>query len=465
MQTIIDKFFKKNWQITLVVLLAFVLRISLITINPPSLNWDEVSHGYNAYSIIKTGRDEWGELLPAIFRAYGDYKLPVYIYLTSISIAAFGLNAFAVRLPSVIAGVVTVVFTYLVTLELFKKKKKQSSFNPGHLALLSALLVAIEPWSFFLSRGAFEANVALSFIVAGIYYFLKGTKSSRYLPAAAILLGLSVWTYNSARIIVPVFTTLLMFLYRFEIKEMYRKSSKYLKISVAVALLLFLPMLWQLINPVGQARYSWVSIIDEGAIAQINEARNTSNLNETVKVALYNKGTYFVKEFVSNWASHFSGEFLFTRGGSHYQFSVPGHGLIFSINAILLLGGIIFLLKKKDRRAFVILGWFYLGSIASSLTREAPHVLRSITILPAPMILTSYGAIKAFSWLRKRSKVILKLFVLFYMFILVLYFGRYLKEYFNNYRVEYSWSWQYGYGQMVDYLKNYYQDYDKIVVT
>src|SRR5438477_12751586 len=94
--------------ISLIVLFAFVLRIVNLANVPSSLNWDEVSHGYNAYSILKTGKDEWGFALPTIFRAYGDYKLPVYIYVTAVSEFFFGLNEIAVRLPSVIAGTLSV---------------------------------------------------------------------------------------------------------------------------------------------------------------------------------------------------------------------------------------------------------------------------------------------------------------------------------------------------------------------
>src|SRR3990170_7439708 len=97
----------------LIILLGFALRTVYISDFPPSLNWDEVSLGYNAYSVLKTGKDEWGKILPVIFTAYGDYKLPGYIYTLVPFISIFGLNAFAIRLPSVLAGTITVLFTYL----------------------------------------------------------------------------------------------------------------------------------------------------------------------------------------------------------------------------------------------------------------------------------------------------------------------------------------------------------------
>jgi hypothetical protein len=86
----IENLIRNNKYLIFIVILAAILRFAQITQVPPSLNWDEVSHGYNAYSLIKTGKDEWGVNLPLIFRAYGDYKLPVYIYLTAISEFFFG---------------------------------------------------------------------------------------------------------------------------------------------------------------------------------------------------------------------------------------------------------------------------------------------------------------------------------------------------------------------------------------
>jgi 4-amino-4-deoxy-L-arabinose transferase-like glycosyltransferase len=119
----IKTFLSKNKILVAIFLLSAVIRFYRIADTPPSLNWDEVSHGYNAYSILKSGKDEWGQTLPLIFRAYGDYKLPVYIYTTIVSVAVFGLNTFAVRLPSVLAGIASVVFTYLLVKELFRGNK------------------------------------------------------------------------------------------------------------------------------------------------------------------------------------------------------------------------------------------------------------------------------------------------------------------------------------------------------
>src|SRR3989344_1420628 len=101
-----------------IILLATLLRFYQLGINPPSLDWDEASIGYNAYSILKTGADEYGNRLPLSFRSFDDYKPPVYIYLTVISVALFGLTEFAARFPTAVIGVLAVIVVYCLVQEL-----------------------------------------------------------------------------------------------------------------------------------------------------------------------------------------------------------------------------------------------------------------------------------------------------------------------------------------------------------
>jgi len=452
MLTRLIKFARENNFLFLIIILAVSLRIFSLTQNPPSLNWDEVSHGYNAYSILKTGRDEWGNFLPVIFRAYGDYKLPVYIYLTTISEFFIGVSPLAVRLPSALAGVVTVIFTYLLVKELFDRR----------VALLSGLLVAVEPWSLFLSRGAFEANVALAFIVIGTYFLLRSFRTGYDLLLSTFFLGLSVWTYNSARVFVPLFLLALLIIYRERLKDIYKVNFRIIHTSLFIILLFFLPMFWQLLSPVGRARYSWVTIVDEGAIAQINEARNSSSLSPSLRRVVYNKGTFFISKFARNWASHFSGDFLFFKGGSNFQFSVPNHGVLYVVNLVFLLLGVVLLLRKRTKGSFLILVWFFLGSIPGSLTREAPHALRAITMLPIPMIVCAYGVIFVWDKLTRNLKF---LFLAAYLVFLAGGTESYLGIYFGSYSRDYSWSWQYGYKEVASYVKQNYDKYEKVIVT
>ena len=446
-----------------ILLLAFVLRLFDIAITPPSLNWDEVSLGYNAYSLLKTGKDEWGKVFPLIFQAYGDYKLPGYVYILTPFVSIFGLNEFSVRFPSVIAGTLTVLFTYLVVKELLKKSSL--SKNSEYISLLSALLVAIEPWSLFLSRPAFEANLGLCFFVAALYLFLRSLSTLRCLPYSLLFFGLTVWTYNSYRIFTPLFMLLLFFIYRKDLKQVIKSKSIFVT-SIILTVVLFLPMFYQLITGVGQERYKKVEIIDAGAIDRIVNLRNRYNLNPLAERLLFNRPTYFLYNFSKNIISHFSYKYLFTEGGTNYQFSVPNFGLLYKVDLVFLVIGLLFLIKLKNRLSLILLFWLVLGTIPSSLTREAPHVLRSITMLPSIMIISAIGVWNVGSWLNSRKlRIVLKFFIFLYFLILLQSLSTYLEDYFVNYRNNYSWSWQYGYKQVVDFAKVNYQKYDKIIIT
>src|SRR5689334_25153800 len=103
----------------LVVFLAAILRFWHLTLVPPALNSDEVAIGYNAYSILKTGKDEYNIPHPLTFRSFDDYKMPVYVYMVAVSMAVLVFNDFAVRFPSALFGTFTVFIVYFLSLELF----------------------------------------------------------------------------------------------------------------------------------------------------------------------------------------------------------------------------------------------------------------------------------------------------------------------------------------------------------
>lgn len=449
---------KSHRLILIITLFAAFLRLFRMIDIPPSLNWDEVSHGYNAFSILKTGTDEWGNVFPTIFRAYGDYKLPVYIYTVAIFETVFGMNEVSVRLPSALGGVLIVIFSYLITKKLLGKRT----------AIIASFLVAVEPWSLFLSRGAFEANLALTFFLMAVYTFLIGLERPKFIALSVFFFGINIWTYNSFRIFTPIFIALLFLFSKEKLVKLWRKNRQEILSAAFILLMFVVPMILQMFFNQGTERYGWVGIVDEGFINRINIARISSGLNPNLTVLLHNKVTYFIFGFISNWVSHYSGSFLFFSGGSHYQFSVPGHGLLYSVNIMFLVLGVYFLIKRRDLSTAIILSWFYLASIPSSITREAPHVLRAITILPTPMIITSYGVIQSIDILGSKIKLLgdkKGYLSLIYVLIIIPFLWSYFREYSTNYRKNYSWAWQYGYKQAVEYIKNNYHEYDKFIIT
>lgn len=459
-----EKKFHSRYLIALVFLIFFfglALRFFNLATMPPALNWDEVSHGYNAYSVLKTGRDEWGQFIPlANFRAYGDYPLPVNLYLSIPSISLFGLNEFGIRAPHAFLGALTILACFFLAQGL--------GFSAG-VSLLAALFVAISPWTFFPSRFVVQSNISLFFITTGMALFFHRKRRPFFLPLAALALGISVYSYHNARIFVPLLIVGLVFLYRNEWRTWWRKRKNYLLTTILLLLVFFLPLVPILLGSEGRARASWISIVDQGAINQIIENRLQSNLPEFLARLAYNRPTYFSANFLINYLGYFSPRFLFFEGGTQYQFSVPGKGVLYPIEMpffYLGLGFLIYLaLVKKKKFAQAILFWLLLAPIPAALTRGGSHVIRATTMLPLPQILIALGIFQAAQFFNRKRKKSGQILLVVFLLIIFISFFNYLNAYFGSYRQEYSWSWQYGYKEVANYIQSRYQDYDKIFIT
>src|SRR3989344_1739996 len=129
--------------ITLILILAASLRLWRLGSIPPGLTADEASLGYNAYSIINSGRDFWGETFPIIFKSFGDYTPGLYVYLSIPFIAIFGLNEISVRLLSAISGILIVYLFYLISGQVLKYSKYKEYERHG--GIIAAFIASVNP--------------------------------------------------------------------------------------------------------------------------------------------------------------------------------------------------------------------------------------------------------------------------------------------------------------------------------
>src|SRR3989344_1346990 len=222
---------KINWLIIFILLVAVILRLYNLGEFPNYLTPDEASLGYNAYSILHTAKDEYGTFLPLVFKSFGDYKPGLYVYLTVPYTAIFGLNEWSVRLPSAILGVLSVWLIYQITQLVFPHKHfkiKNLQLEIGHF---SALALSLSPWHIQFSRGAWEAQVSLTLTLMGIWLFLTSLTNStklvslpfrevkqlispeRLLYLSSILFGLTLWTYQGAKISTLLVLIVLVLVY------------------------------------------------------------------------------------------------------------------------------------------------------------------------------------------------------------------------------------------------------------
>ncbi len=162
--------------------------------NPVGFFVDEASIAYNAHTVAQTGRDEYGEALPLYFRAFGEYKSPVYIYVLSLVFRVTGPSSLVARIVSATAGLfAAAMFGFLGA---YLTTRLTSRRIVGLIVFLAA---ALTPWLFEISRLVFE--VALLPALLGLFLLLlqcaaKSEQWSWWVCAGlGVLLGLIAYTY------------------------------------------------------------------------------------------------------------------------------------------------------------------------------------------------------------------------------------------------------------------------------
>lgn len=418
---------------------------------PDSLNWDEVSWGYNAYSILKTGHDEHGAFMPLSFKAFGDYKQPVYVYLTSLSVGLFGLNPFSVRFSSAFLGVLTIPFVWLLVFELFKKEKHKYL-----LSLAAMFFFAISPWSIQFSRVAYEANIGLFFVVSGAALFVRGLNTKKYLYnyAGILLLAISGYSYHSEKIFTPLlFAALLIWSYiTFKVKMKF----------IVIFLLLFMlgNMLW-VIDARTTARGRSVTFFSNQTQILQNSTDDIvfdNANNDKLGASLHNRRIIYFDKYLGNYLSHFDLNQLFVTGDNarHHAF---GMGILYLVSLPFILIGLIIFDKKKY---WIVLFWLFIAPAASALAVDAPNASRSLIFLPTWQIFEAVGVVYLLTVERKKMKA-WSLFLI--SCIYVINFTYYFHNYFYHTNSEYGKYWQEGYKESVLEASKYRGNGKKVVFS
>jgi 4-amino-4-deoxy-L-arabinose transferase-like glycosyltransferase len=440
----------KIW-LFIIVVLAGILRFYQVDKVPVSLYWDEVSQGYNAYSISQTLRDEYGKFLPILFRAYDDYKMPLNVYLTAISVGLFGLNEFAVRFPSALLGTLTVLVTFfLVKMFLEKSNWETGEKYKNQIGLLSAFFLSISPWHIQFSRAGFEANVALFFIILGVYLFLKGLEKYRYYLFSFIFFAVACYGYRSVEIFLPVL--LLGFFVGFR-----KELSKIGLIKLGLGLVFFAILIFPLVGP----------LTKEGS-SRLNQTSITIAVNETAAVNFQkgiptNRKVIYAGIFLQDYLSQFTPQFLFTGGDPNGRHSPRGMGMMYLWELPFLLLGLYVVFKYFSSPSKIsLLIWLLAAPLPSAISIPTPHALRTLNILPVPQIIVSIGVAYLFFVLDKNVK---KIYAAVLALLIIFFFVRFIGLYnFTNTKSNVA-DWADGYKQLTGYVFANDSTYDKVLIS
>ncbi|EKD53321.1 MAG: hypothetical protein ACD_61C00071G0009 [uncultured bacterium] len=446
--------------------IVFFTQFYKLTSYPPSLSIDEVSIGYNAYSILKTGRDEWGSFLPISFKSVGDYKAPVLIYVTVPFIKLFGLTELGTRLPVAVFSALNVfLFWILISRFIFSNKSAELSY-------LATFIFTLSPWLVPFSRSGFEAITALSFLLLNLIFTFRWRRSEKISDffLMVIFAYFSAITYHSTKIVVPLLNLFIIFAnYRFfksSITSWYsNKKNSLFFISFA---LFFITVFFvkNFILGSGGTRAGMTLLTKDydytNGILPFISGHPLSWLTSAVGLI-----SFWYKRFLE----YFSPNFYLSDGLGLATPGHPGQGVIYMIEyPFLIIGSLLLFFRHKfvtdylsgKFTANVLAVWFFIALIPASITNNSQHALRTLNIVPVFSILISlgmlfvYGKFKNTFWKSLLAVVVVGGYLLGIL--------RFVDYYTLHYPIELSEARSYGWKQMAIYARNHHSEYEKVYI-
>jgi Dolichyl-phosphate-mannose-protein mannosyltransferase len=226
----------------LLLAVGIILRFLYFGNIPTGFHGDEASIGYEAFSLLETGKDRWGYQLPAYFLSWGSGQNTLYGYLSIPFVYLFGLNEFSVRLLSGVLGLLCVPLAYRLIMVLFNNK---------NMAQLAAILYLFDPFLFMTSRWGDEFNIVPFFVLFFLYllanaFTIISKKEGKYTLSDQLSI-ISVfpsmvfifYSYAPSLFIVPIFLILILIFYWKKIIE----NFKLFGASALIGLFLLLPFI------------------------------------------------------------------------------------------------------------------------------------------------------------------------------------------------------------------------------
>ncbi len=471
------KLISRYWLIIILLVAAF-LRLWRLSDVPVSLFGDELDVGYQAYNILKTGRDYSGNFMPLHFQSLAEWRTPLFIYSAVPTIAIFGISPLGVRLPAAVFGILGVLGMYLFTREFLisgfnQKRSKIYRKKSTAVALVAATVLALSPWHIQYSRAAFEVTMLLAFYLFGLYFFFKSFRDSRWLWLSVALLIATPLIYSTAKLFTPMLLLALLVIW---FRDIVKIKRKYLVYALIAMFVIGVPTAYATLYSGGAQRFGYISVFtDPTRETEVGVKRETAahfrgetgiGLVPTITDKIfYNKYTFWGQKILKNYFEPFSTEFLFIKGDFNLRHSIEGIGQFYKVEAlVLLLGLVLFFVRFKSRKAKVFIAfWILVGVIPSAITRDGGrHATRLIIILPPLILLISYGLVDTYYRLRKPYSVF---FVLGYLLLFGLNFVFYQK----NYWTENPWYserwWHSGYKEAIETVKELESGYDEVLIT
>ncbi len=438
-----------------VFILAFWLRFNNLDKIPNGLYQDETAIGYNAYSILTTGKDEYGKSYPVYFKSFGDQKLPVYIYATSLSEKIFGVNAFAVRFPSAFFGFLTVVAFYFFVKLLTKDKV---------IALVSTALLSINPWSLDYNRATFEVSMCMFLFVFGGYLLLKSFENKKFglFLSGSVLFIVCLYSYNLTRLLSPLLYGLILVINKKHLKNVVR--GEYI-VTALVSLMLLLPFVISIFSSGGASSASGTFLFSSNAVkAPLLEFRSYFIYHDLFAKLFINTWLLLGWQYLNNIVSYLSTPFFFVAGSNHGNHGIGNAGQLYLFEFPLVILGIVIALKKRLHGTKLLVVWGIITILVASLTRDIPQATRSIFLVVPLEIFSGVGLVYFYKYVKTVKPFFLRSVVWAVVIGVSLYsILFYFSSYYVRFPIYYAKQWRQQDQELVKYLVSEEKNYDHII--
>jgi 4-amino-4-deoxy-L-arabinose transferase-like glycosyltransferase len=449
----------RNYKLLLfiIILVSVFLRVYKLASIPEGFHNDEAAFGYNAYSLLKTGKDEYGKPFPFIMKSFGEDKPALYSYVAVPFIAIFGLNEFSVRLPSALFGIVFVLFAYLLTFELTKDKS---------LSLVAAALACLSPTGILQSRVQSNPMSADVMIIISIYELLRWMRTKKWLHfvIAVILIFTSPLMYLSAQLFYPFILPYLYFNFRNSMKTQ-MKTALILLTVFFVAYSVFLYV-------VGGTRYGQVSVFSNATItnplAKIANEEGVAGTPPFVTRIFHNKAFTYFRYLSRETSKYLTFDFLFLEAKEPLRERIHEVGIFYLGEVLFLFLGFISVVRSKKKYVWFLLYWIAISIVGISFAiEESPNIHRFfIVLLPFHIIIAS-GIM--YFWEMLKLQFHKKVAIISFLSVVVLVYGCgmifFIHQLFVLQPVHDPYFRDFAYKELISKLNVIQGSYDTIIFT
>ena len=409
------------WRVTAGIALAAVAAIHLAGLGdaPPGLYNDEASIGYNAWSIAHHGTDEYGARLPLYFKAFGEYKNPVYIYLLAPFTWVLPLTVYVERLPAALCGIAVCALLGLAG-------RRVTGSNAVGLATL--LTAAATPWLFSDSRFGVEVTT-MEVAVAALIWCLSrawgGDARLGWWAAAGVAVGLCALAYSSGRLLAALLAVGVLLCD--PPRRLIQRRTVAFGLPIAAA---------------GGALLGY---------SQANAGQLTTRLSLLSVTADHPDAIHLVARVVRNYATYLGAPFLFTSGDRNPRHNTGFGGMLLVVLLPVLVVGAVSCIRRigEPMRRLALLGTA-LGPVPAALTAEStPHSLRAAGMLPFLLLLAAYGWAELLPLILARRALVVAAAV-----VVAADCGGYFYDYFLRYPDRSLQAWDSGQVAAIEQARN-----------